>query len=100
MPPIPGPTEATLSSGGVEARVVSEKSSLLVDRQGGNSAQDHSPQRKRKSVVKSEGGKVTLVVGKDINISQIMKLEGCLLVGKFYGRRFTINFIFGWIEKF
>jgi hypothetical protein len=49
-------------------------------------------------VVKSQGSGVSLVVGEDVGVNQILDLEGKTLVGKFMGWRVTLEQLGSWIQ--
>jgi hypothetical protein len=55
--------------------------------------------RKHRWVVKPHGGEVSLVVGGDLQVSQITDLDSCVVVGKFSGRRDSMESLHLWMQE-
>jgi hypothetical protein len=57
---------------------------------------DHSRRHQgeiKRNTIRYHGGEVSLVVGKDLQLSQISKMEGKTLVGKFCGCRVSMKYL-------
>lgn len=57
----------------------------------------HHSEGKKRTTIKSRGGKATLVVNEDLKISQIADLDE--FVGKFVGQRMAHKTITEWMGK-
>jgi hypothetical protein len=57
-----------------------------------------APGRKRRKIVKSRGGGVSLVVGKYLHVSQIENMEGRAIIGKFSGKRVVKESLTSWMQ--
>jgi hypothetical protein len=58
-----------------------------------------SPRRRPSKCIKEKGGKVELVVGRDIAMGEISGYFGKTLVGRFNGKFAGVQALQGWMEK-